>query len=213
MENWINTVITPQRNRRARVITPTSNRFQPLAAPDDNDEFNFNQPTIPVPAFDLIDSFIVGIAPERVASPTTPQPSATAPRTTITTTTTTNQNNDCADNHIMSLEATGLSTITSDFLKYCTDDIKRPIKNPNLTDVYDTRTRIGAVMKEVPYAGSTTGLSWIVDDDDMLRDRLGLNPGDSVPRPTPPKVVNIPSSADKQRTHYARTQQYLQYTN
>ena len=112
MENWINTVITPQRNRRARVITPTSNRFQPLAAPDDNDELHFNQPTIPVPAFDPIDSFIVGIAPERVASPTTPQPSATTPRTT---TTTTNQNNDCADDYIMSYEAAGLSTITNDF--------------------------------------------------------------------------------------------------
>ena len=70
MENWINTVLSPQRNQRG-IPTVTPNRFQPLATPDDNDEVNFNQPQIPVPAFDPIDSLIAGIVPERVASPTT----------------------------------------------------------------------------------------------------------------------------------------------
>ena len=123
MENWINTVITPQQNRRViPTVTPTSNQFQPLATPDDNDEINFNQPPIPAPAFDPIDSLIAGIVPERVASPTTPQPSVT-----VRTTTTTNQNINCNYDSTMSYDAAGLSSITNDFYKLCAPDLRRTI--------------------------------------------------------------------------------------
>ena len=202
MENWINTgsAITPQQNRRViPTVTPTSNQFQPLATPDDNNKINFNPPPSPVPAFDPIDSYIAGIAPKRVASPTTPQPSATV----RTTTTTTNQNINCDYNSTMSYYAAGLSSITNNFYKHCAPDIRRTIQNPNLTDVYDTRIKIGAVLENVTYTGSSTSLSWIDDSDDMLHKRLSLSPTATVPRPIPPKVVNIPTTVDEQRTHMA----------
>ena len=68
-------------------------------------------------------------------------------------------------------------------------------------------------MTKVTYSGSPTGLSWLVDSDNMLRERLNLSPTDSVTRPTPPTVVNIPTTADKQRTHVATSIQYQQFTN
>ena len=64
-----------------------------------------------------------------------------------------------------------------DYLERLEDHHKKPISEPNLSDVAAIVLAIGNVLQyESTYFGTTTGLAFLVDDEDTQMLRGGIDP-------------------------------------
>lgn len=111
----------------------------------------------------------------------------------------------------MSIKVT--PSVIKDFYQLSAPNICQAIPNPNLFDVHAVCIRCGTVLEDVQYTSSLTCLSWLIDTDKTLCERLNLNPGDNANRPNPPAMVNFPTTAEEQLTYVGICLQATQYAN